>query len=39
MFKTVLKNVVCIYRYMGQNKIKSDSDDSVPWIVEAHLAH
>ena len=24
MFKTVLKNVVCIYHYMGKNKIDSD---------------
>ena len=26
MFKTVLKNAVCIYHYMGKNKIDSDSD-------------
>ena len=26
MFKTVLSNVVCIYHYMGKNKIDSDTD-------------
>ena len=28
MFKTVLKNVVCIYYYMGKTKIDSDYDSA-----------
>ena len=33
MFETVQKNVVCIYAYMGKNKIDSDSDSSAYHLI------